>query len=412
MPRPAKGPHLWFREARYDPKTGKLVSSGQWLILDAGKQTATGCDRDEIGEAEANLAEYILAKQGRPVRVERDIEVITVSEVIATFVDDCFDRQANQRTFLGRMKRLNAWWGEMKLAEVNGQTCREYTTSRGTPGGARRDLEDLRAAITHHSKEGLHRGTVRVSLPPKGPPRDRWLTRSEAARLIWAAWRHREVQTRHRGPDKGKRLPTSKRPLQHVARFILIALYTGTRAGAVASASPYRNPGHAWVDLDKGLFYRLAEGKKATNKRQPTVRLPPHLLAHMRRWKRTAISTSHFVEHNGRPVVEVSGGFEKAVELAKLEGKVTAHTLRHTAATWLMQNGVEIWEAAGFLGMSEELLRSTYGHHHPDFMKGAAAGFRPKRSSNEIPMKSRDKEGTNVNNSEHDEANNADNSTT
>jgi hypothetical protein len=41
--------------------------------------------------------------------------------------------------------------------------------------GARRDLEDLRAAIEHHAKEGLHRGLVRVTLPPKGPARDRWL---------------------------------------------------------------------------------------------------------------------------------------------------------------------------------------------------------------------------------------------
>jgi hypothetical protein len=28
--------------------------------------------------------------------------------------------------------------------------------------------------------------TVVISLPPKGLPRDRWLTRSEAARLLWA----------------------------------------------------------------------------------------------------------------------------------------------------------------------------------------------------------------------------------
>lgn len=412
MPRPAKGPHLWFREDRFNPKTGKLISAGQWLIIDAGRQTGTGCDRDGVVEAESRLAEYILEKNGRPVRKERDIELITVAEVIRVFVDDCFDKQVNQRTFKGRMIRLNEWWGPKKLAEVNGQTCREYVASRGSPGGARRDLEDLRAAITYHAKEGLHRGEVRVSLPEKGPPRDRWLTRSEAARLIWAAWRYREMQTRHRGPDKGKKLPTKKRTLQHVARFILLALYTGTRAGAVASASPYRKEGHAWVDLEAGVFYRLAEGKRATRKRQPPVRLPDHLLAHLRRWQRTAISTSHFVEHNGKPVVEVSNGFAKAVELAGLEGKVTPHTLRHTAATWQMQNGVPIWEAAGFLGMSEEVLRSTYGHHHPDYQKAAAAGFRPKRPSNEIPMKTRDETGTNVNNSERKNANNDDKSTT
>jgi hypothetical protein len=31
-----------------------------------------------------------------------------------------------------------------------------------------------------------------------------------------------------------------------------------------------------------------------------------------------------------------------------------------------------MWEAAGFLGMSEKTLRDTYGHHHPAHLRGAA----------------------------------------
>ena len=64
--------------------------------------------------------------------------------------------------------------------------------------------------------------------------------------------------------------------------------------------------------------------------------------------------------------------------LARLTGKVTPHTLRHTAAIWLMQRGVPVWEAAGFLGMSAEVLLSTYGHHHPDFLHGAANAITSK----------------------------------
>jgi hypothetical protein len=66
-------------------------------------------------------------------------------------------------------------------------------------------------------------------LPPERPARERWLTRSEAARILWAAWRYREIQ-------KGKR--TDRRSRQHIAKFILVALYTGTRAGSYA-APPY-----------------------------------------------------------------------------------------------------------------------------------------------------------------------------
>ena len=70
------------------------------------------------------------------------------------------------------------------MSEVNAQTCAAYGKHRGNRGGARRDLETFRAAINHHAKEGFHRSMVRVSLPPKGEGRDRWLTRKEAAALI------------------------------------------------------------------------------------------------------------------------------------------------------------------------------------------------------------------------------------
>ena len=46
--------------------------------------------------------------------------------------------------------------------------------------------------------------------------------------------------------------------------------------------------------------------------------------------------------------------------------------LRHTAATWVMQNGGDLWQAAGFLGMTVEMLERVYGHHHPDFQREAA----------------------------------------
>ena len=98
----------------------------------------------------------------------------------------------------------------------------------------------------------------------------------------------------------------------------------------------------------------------------------------MRRWKDRKLISACFVEFNGKPVGSVKKGFKSAVDLAKLPGKVTPHTLRHTAATWLMQRGVPIWEAAGFLGMSPEVLQYTYGHHHPDYLQRAAVAIGQK----------------------------------
>jgi len=177
---------------------------------------------------------------------------------------------------------------------------------------------------------------------------------------------------------KGTKIITEKRPLRHVARFILIALYTGTRASAVAAASPFPAKGRSYVDLDQGLFYRLAEGARATKKRQPPVPLPANLLAHMRRWVDKKIAKQHFVEWNDKPIKTVTTGFRSAVRRAGLDKNVTPHTLRHTAATWLMKNGVSIWEASGYLGMTPETLENVYGHHHPDHLRGAAAAIGAK----------------------------------
>src|SRR4029434_3546284 len=75
--------------------------------------------------------------------------------------------------------------------------------------------------------------------------------------------------------------------------------------------------------------------------------------------------------------------------IAKLDvatGNVTPHTLRHTAATWLMQRGAPMWEAAGFLGMSEKTLRDTYGHHHPAHLRGAADAIASRTPQKKVAL--------------------------
>src|SRR5580704_679107 len=81
---------------------------------------------------------------------------------------------------------------------------------------------------------------------------------------------------------------------------------------------------------------------------------------------------------HGVPVKSIKTGFERAVKLAGLPGRMTSHTLRHTAATRLMQRGMPIWQAAGYLGMSSQILERVYGHHHPDYMRAAADAIASK----------------------------------
>lgn len=382
MPRKSKGARLQLRSARRDSR-GRITHQATWIIRDNGRDVFTGCTEAEVAEAEKALAGYIASKH-KPKRKVHDIEVIPVGDVLSLYLDAALDtlRQrfkvsedeedtvASIRKFKARIARLNDYWGAMMLDAVNGEECRAYTKHRGNAGGSRRDLEDLRAAIGHHNSEGFHRGIVKVTLPAKGEARDRWLTRKEAALLIWKCWRYRETQTVSRGVRKGQKIETDKRPLRHIAKFILIGLYSGSRAAAIAAASPIPAIGRAYVDLERGIYHRRKRGAAKTNKRQPSVPLPRRLLAHLRRWHRIDPDAKHFVEFNRKPVKSVKTGFAHAAELAGLDD-VSPHTLRHTAATWLMQKAADPWQSAGYLGMSLKILLDTYGHHHPDHLSDA-----------------------------------------
>ncbi|MGB6084995.1 site-specific integrase [Parvibaculum sp.] len=268
---------------------------------------------------------------------------------------------------------LADFWAPRKVSEIKGATCRKFAESR-KPSMARRQLETLRAAVNYFHREYGLDPVPAFTLPTKHRPRERWLTRAEAARLLWAAlgWR----------ADEGghiTRIPADQRS-PHLARFILIGLYTGTRSGAILGLSWVPSINAGYVDLDAGILHRSGSGQRQTKKRQPPAAIPGRLLAHMRRWKRMDGNIRHIVNWNGSSVQSVKKAFRSARTNAKLSQDVTPHTLRHTAATWLMQAGVEIWQAAGFLGMTSEMLERTYGHHHAQFQKQAAEAVTKKRA--------------------------------
>src|SRR5262249_39277701 len=146
----------------------------------------------------------------------------------------------------------------------------------------------------------------------------------------------------------------------------------GTRHAEICSAALMPTIGRGHVDLERGVFYRRAQGARETKKRQPPVCLPDRLLAHLRRWQRLGIAEQAVVEWNGKPIRSVRKAFAAAVKTVGLDApgaRITPHVLRHTAATWAMQGGGDLWQIAGFLGMTVEMLERVYGHHHPDYQR-------------------------------------------
>lgn len=241
---------------------------------------------------------------------------------------------------------LLPFWTGKTLAQITPTACRAYVTERQiAPGTARRELGTLTAAQSFLKREGLLTSVVAATLPEKPEPKDRWLRIGEAARLLNAA--------RQGGRETRQYLPL----------FVLIGLYTGARKEAILSLTWDR------VDLDAGRINFAVPGRRKTKKRRPHLPIPRRLFpflryAHARR-------DGPFVLHiGGEPIQRIDKGFRAAVKRAGLEG-VTPHTLRHTRGTWLAQQGLPIWEIAGWLGQDPDTTARIYAHHHPDFMEAA-----------------------------------------
>jgi integrase len=420
MPRSAKGPRLYLRKARRDPRTGRALPD-TYFIRDGQTELGTGCGPGQLTQAEAQLLDYLNGKHGLtapaqppalpvpaspppPVQDERrDPAKVLVAEALALYATERARTSGlDPATFDGFIAKLLDGWGERTLDQVKRSTCQAYAAHRQSQPNAnykknpaaaprvssetaRRELEELNSAIAHW--DGEHKLTQRpaVWLPDKAvSPRDA-LTRDQAARLLKAAlgWR--------RKPDGAwVRLgPSARANRAHLRRFILMGLYTGTRHKVMRLLLWEEALHQAWVDLDKGIVYRRGRGERESNKRRPIVRLPPRLLAHLRRWRAMdqareielrrndeAFRLVSVLHHGGKPLAgKIRRGFEGCVRDAGLEAEITPHWMRHTAATWLMEGGADMWLAAGYLGMSVQTLEKHYGHHRPGYQAEAVAAI-------------------------------------
>ena len=135
--------------------------------------------------------------------------------------------------------------------------------------------------------------------------------------------------------------------------------------------------GGGYVDTERGLMYRRAAGAAETKKRQPPVPVPRPLLVHLRRWERMGARWA--VEINGQRVGNVKRAWATALRASGIE-HATRHDLRHTAITWAMQRRADKWAAAGFFGLTLDMLESTYGHHHPDHLRSAVEAMERRRA--------------------------------
>ncbi len=348
MPREQKPARLWLNKRKgRDPV---------WVILHRGKQISTGCGSDCRSQAEEKLAEYIGEQRQIPKREDR-LDRLLIADVITVYLKEHAPHTATPE-WLGYMAMpVIRLIGDQKLSAIRAPMCRDYVGERVSEGvsdqTARHELKQLRAAINYwHANYGPLSAVPVVTLPSKAPTKRGWLTRSEVARQLW--------ELRKTAP--------------HIARALLIGVYSGSRPGVCLSVRWLPSIDAPYFDVEAGLFYRSGAQERATKKAKPTQKIHARLLVHLRRWHRLDAGRVADVCHfEGAAPKRIQKAWHRARIRAGLPDWVTPHVWRHTAATWQMQAGTDLYEASGYLGMSVETLQQTYGHHHPDYQQGAAS---------------------------------------
>lgn len=353
MPRKAKGARLWLRPPRED-------RGSVWVILHRGVETSTGCAAGDIEGAEKAFSTYLAEKYEAP-KTGGKLDRTFIADVLTLYVKQVAPKAVRPDVIGYTAGSAGKWWDDKTLADVHAENCDLYVKWRVKQGvsdqTARHDLKTLRAAIRHYhaSKHGPLTAVPIVTLPQKRPAMlDYWLTRKQIADRIRAA---------------------RKRPrCKHLIRMYLIGVYSGTRPGAVKKLRWVPSTEGGWFDLETETLHRRGRGTAESNKRQPHARIHDRLLPWLRRWRAAdmAEGITHVIHYYGKPITKFRSAWAAvAKDAGHIEGD-GPHILRHTCATWMMQSGVDPYEAAGFLGMSVKTLLEVYGHHHKDFQQRAA----------------------------------------
>jgi len=198
-----------------------------------------------------------------------------------------------------------------------------------------------------------------LDLEPPGKPQQEadWLNHAEFARMLDAAG-----------------APLRRRPgLAERDRLVLLTLVsTGLRRAELLALD--------WSDLQldsdrPSLLVRRGKGGKP--RRQP---LPPALADEFRRQQTTRRPTSGdpvFCGLAGRRLTStiLATLIRRAAERARIEKSVSAHTLRHTAATWLRQQTADARLVAAYLGHADLSTVSRYAHVADSELHQAAAAL-------------------------------------
>lgn len=255
------------------------------------------------------------------------------------------------------------------------------------PRSALRYLQDLNAALTCAYERRLVREQVKIPLTAKYDRRTMVFTDEQVLRLYLHAHFKRGMGWVDGRPQRNLFI------WRHLARFMLLAYFTGSRKTKMSLASFEDEGDRPWIQLRetfdaakgekvwRGWLHRLGDDEEEHDTKQaPTIELPSLLVRFCLKWKRQGLRYPCMYPYssNGKEEPgELHGSMRKCFhEVLGEHTDAVIHTYRHTCATNLCQNPeLTMVSIAAYLGMTVETLVNTYAKHREEDIKKVADSF-------------------------------------
>jgi integrase len=329
-----------------------------WAIVwwEDGKRKRSSTGYPDEGRARQALVDFESALAKRPIKQ-------TLAEAFDVYVRSRTGKVEALKRLKEAVVPLKEILGHLRVDQIQQQQWDDYTSRRVkkrnprsksmepvpkipvSAGTLRREFNVLRAALRLAWKEGHLVKPPTLEAPRDSAPRDRYLTKAEARRLLDAC------------------------ETPHVRAFVALAMFTGARKGSILALTWDR------VQWDTGRIDFQEPGRNLTSKRRAVVPMAAPLRIELEQAHKIR-TCDYVVEWNGGKVTHgLRWSFKRLCQRAQLSWTPTPHHFKHSVASWMAMNKVPIDQAADWLATDPKTLRKVYRKFDPSYLEEVTGTF-------------------------------------
>ena len=275
-------------------------------------------------------------------------------------IPKAFQLYSNSKTDIGSHKRtvgycndaIKYWFGFTYIHQIQTKEIEQYKNdlhARGLSNSSiKHKLQHVGAAIKYVKKLGYQVADIEMPRIKVTKGRLRYLSHDEERRLLLEIDPYRETKWMAKYENRHEEL---LRQMHDFHDIVILLIDTGARQGEICLLE--------WEKIDLEKRSIVLWRPKVRN--ESVLYMSDRVFEILNRRHQSRTTKFVFNSKSGQARKHITNTFRNAFERAGIEG-CTAHTLRHTHATRLIQNGMNLYEVKEILGHADIQTTMRYAH--------------------------------------------------